>query len=467
MGNNKKGRTDGYSFVVENIELILGTFSTYIFNYIFPSMVMGIITCILLIVLWTRRWRVKGAVRGIVLSIMLMSIMIFYFHETSQPESVDESLVEGSTDMGRNDKNSSTESQSENTKDIKRGTLVLSIEELIMEYKDQDGTKKMTSNIPISEEICENIFLRCIDYDIALKKYEIKNGEIWFSDVPVGTYDIKIQLKNFSLCSGTIKLKENELDGNVWNKSICVQSDEQYKEFEIVISDSDGQLLDNYKCDLKIVDTEYEVKNIVSTSEGKLPYIFNMPNDLKIQLTLYYDEDETYINEYLINDVTNPLYAQFSILKNDCTITPQEVHQPNDSATKVNLVSWNKENDIGIDGKKHGNGIKVSIYDIFIEWGAGSSSDVISRVTIPFCEGNKSGILNGVFILDQTMYGSKSTGVISILVNNEEVFTTGEIGGNTTEALPFSIHLEDADAIVILVKAHLVESKFTYGFVSE
>lgn len=46
MGNNKKGKTDGYSFVIENIGLILGTFGTCIFNYIFPSMVMGIITCI-------------------------------------------------------------------------------------------------------------------------------------------------------------------------------------------------------------------------------------------------------------------------------------------------------------------------------------------------------------------------------------------------------------------------------------
>ena len=76
-------------------------------------------------------------------------------------------------------------------------------------------------------------------------------------------------------------------------------------------------------------------------------------------------------------------------------------------------------------------------------------------------------IFSGVFILDQSMHGSNSTGVITILINNEEVFTTGEIGGDTVTSFPFSIDFGDADSIIILTEAHLSGSDFVYGFVAE
>lgn len=65
------------------------------------------------------------------------------------------------------------------------------------------------------------------------------------------------------------------------------------------------------------------------------------------------------------------------------------------------------------------------------------------------------------------MYGSNSTGTISILINNEEVFTTGEIDGNTLNAFPFNVDFGDADSLIILTEAHLSSSDFVYGFVAE
>lgn len=76
-------------------------------------------------------------------------------------------------------------------------------------------------------------------------------------------------------------------------------------------------------------------------------------------------------------------------------------------------------------------------------------------------------VFEGVFVLDQSMYRAESTGTISILVNNEEVFTTGEIDSNTLEAFPFNFNFGDADSFIILIEAHLAGSDFSYGFITE
>lgn len=65
------------------------------------------------------------------------------------------------------------------------------------------------------------------------------------------------------------------------------------------------------------------------------------------------------------------------------------------------------------------------------------------------------------------MYGTESIGTISILINNEKVFTTGEIGGNTLNAFPFEADFEDPDFFIILTEAHLAGSDFVYRLVAE
>ena len=136
-------------------------------------------------------------------------------------------------------------------------------------------------------------------------------------------------------------------------------------------------------------------------------------------------------------------------------------------ATIVSLPEWNVYEDVGIDGKKYGGGIKVTISDMFIDMGSNGSKDVTSRITIPVDGNGEDTIFEGVFVLDQVMYGSESTGTISIIVNNEEIFSTGKIGGNTLESFPFEIDFAGADSIIILTEAHLNGSNFVYGIVSE
>ena len=104
---------------------------------------------------------------------------------------------------------------------------------------------------------------------------------------------------------------------------------------------------------------------------------------------------------------------------------------------------------------------------MFISMGANGSKDITSRITVPLDGNYNETIFEGVFVLDQSMYGTESTGTISILIDNKEVFTTGEIGGNTLNAFPFKIDFGNADALIILTEAHLVGSDVVYGFVSQ
>lgn len=442
MEKRNSGKNGIIAIIVDSIALITASFGSVISNFKIPALILGIITCIILIILLAKAYKIIGAIVGIVISVILMALMVIQV------------LISPST--GFSDK------IDENTK---IGTLELSAEELLMEYNSDDGSQRITSELIISDDLCEKVVLNSVDYDVSVQKYDLREGKIMFSDLPVGTYEIRLQLKGHSLYSGTFKLKENELSNGIWEKSVCIQTDEEYKEFEIMVADSEGEALKNYRCDLNISNTEYGIRNMVSDEEGKLPYVFNMPNNLSFDLNLAY-EDESYVNEYKVKDITNPLKAQFST-PHKGKIEVQETHQPDDVATQVYLPEWNTKEDIGIDGKRYGGGIKVTISDMFIGMGANSSKDVTSRITVPLDGDYDETIFRGVFVLDQTMYGVNSTGTISILVNNEIVFTTGEIGGDTVQAFPFVVDFGEADSLIILTEAHLSGSDFVYGFVSE
>ena len=443
MGRNQSNRRSILPLFLDGLALITATFGSILSNYKILSLVLGIITCIILIALLAKELGAGGIVIGILISIGLMILMIMQ-------------VLKAPAD-GFSDKISG---------DTKLGSLELCVEELVVGYRDKDGNKKITAELNVEKNMCDSIILKSIDYDIVLEKYKVQDGKIVFSNIPAGTYDVRIQLNDFSLYSGTIKLKESDLSNNIRRKTVCVQADKDYKEMQIIITDSDGALIKGYKCDFNVLGTEYEIKDIVSDADGKLPYVFSMPSNVEFQLTLHYDNEKTYTNKYLVSEVDNPLYVQFSTPPKE-KIPVTEVHQPDDVATIVSLPEWDVDEDMGIDGKRYGGGIKVSISDMFISMGSNGSKDVTSRITIPLDGTYDETIFEGVFVLDQSMYGSNSTGTISILINNEEVFTTGEIGGNTLNAFPFNVDFGDADSLIILTEAHLSGSDFVYGFVSE
>ena len=313
MGRNQSNRRSILPLFLDGLALITATFGSILSNYKILSLVLGIITCIILIALLAKELGAGGIVIGILISIGLMILMIMQ-------------VLKAPAD-GFSDKISG---------DTKLGSLELCVEELVVGYRDKDGNKKITAELNVEKNMCDSIILKSIDYDIVLEKYKVQDGKIVFSNIPAGTYDVRIQLNDFSLYSGTIKLKESDLSNNIWRKTVCVQADNDYKEMQIIITDSDGALIKGYKCDFNVLGTEYEIKDIVSDADGKLPYVFSMPSNVEFQLTLHYDNEKTYTNKYLVSEVDNPLYVQFSTPPKE-KIPVTEVHQPDDVATIVSL----------------------------------------------------------------------------------------------------------------------------------
>lgn len=152
--------------------------------------------------------------------------------------------------------------------------------------------------------------------------------------------------------------------------------------------------------------------------------------------------------------------------------TISEMHSPNDTATYVWLEEWDASNDYGIDGIKYDWGFKITIGNMFSTWGSGLDNEVNSRLVLKLSEDQKrlpdnEKYLRGVLVLHESMYGKKSSGTINILVNNKEIFTTGEIDGNVVDMYPFEIFYGDADSIIVEANVILRGSEFIYGFVDE
>lgn len=146
-----------------------------------------------------------------------------------------------------------------------------------------------------------------------------------------------------------------------------------------------------------------------------------------------------------------------------------ETHTPNDITTSVSIISWNSNSDIGIDGNMYEGGLKVTMSNMFTSMGSGASNNIVSRITIPLSDSQKNAeekVFTGTFVLDQSMYGSNSSGIIKIIINNQEVFSTEKMDGNTNDSFPFNVNYEDADTIIIETDATLNGTDFIYGIVN-
>ena len=63
------------------------------------------------------------------------------------------------------------------------------------------------------------------------------------------------------------------------------------------------------------------------------------------------------------------------------------------------------------------------------------------------------------------MLNTDTHGVISIEVDGEEVFTTGDIGADNVEEFPFDVVYKNVDTILIKTHAYLLGQRFIYGII--
>lgn len=175
-------------------------------------------------------------------------------------------------------------------------------------------------------------------------------------------------------------------------------------------------------------------------------------------------------DETITNSLGSDTEANTSSSQEDNTestsnqITPIETHTPNDAVWSVNLLNWDEKSDYGINGNRYSGGIKVVISNMFTSMGSGAENQITSRIMLPLNDSIDKQF-SGIIILDQSMYGSASSAIIRILANNEVLFSTGEIDGNTTSAFPFNVNAEDADSYIIETAAKLRGTSFVFGLV--
>ena len=143
-----------------------------------------------------------------------------------------------------------------------------------------------------------------------------------------------------------------------------------------------------------------------------------------------------------------------------------EQHTPNDVATSVNCTSWDENNDLDICMNRFGGGLKIELSNMFTSFGSGSSNAIKSRLAVTFSpENHTQKEFSGVIVLDQSMYGSSTYGTIRILVNNEEVFSTGRVDGSCESSFPFTVDITNTSVIVFEADVVLKGSSFIYGIV--
>lgn len=141
-----------------------------------------------------------------------------------------------------------------------------------------------------------------------------------------------------------------------------------------------------------------------------------------------------------------------------CITFMGETHEPSDIATQVSVSGWAQDEDYDIVGKTYDGGVKITIYNMFSALD-GNSSSISNEITseihyaLNTDEINKLAKENqrfvGKFVVGQETEGSPSTAVVSILLDGEEIYNSGEINCYSLSIPPFDVPLTGKKEMVI------------------
>ncbi len=153
-----------------------------------------------------------------------------------------------------------------------------------------------------------------------------------------------------------------------------------------------------------------------------------------------------------------------------------ESHTPSSIATKVELSGWEKGKDFDIAGQTYDGGIKITIYNMFSALDGNNSSiknEIISEIhyalnTKAIEEMNEEDQrFVGKFVIGKDTDGSPSTTVISILLDGEEVYNSGEVNCYSLDIEPFDVRLTEKKEMVIKTVCQHRGNPFIVGVVNK
>ena len=137
-----------------------------------------------------------------------------------------------------------------------------------------------------------------------------------------------------------------------------------------------------------------------------------------------------------------------------------ETHKPSDIATQVSVNGWINDEDYDIAGQTYDGGIKITIYNMFSALD-GNNSSLLNEITSEIHYAlNVHAIESldkedqrfvGKFVIGKDTDSSPSTATISILLDGEEKYNSGEINCYSLDIEPFDIELSGKKEMIIRI----------------
>ena len=137
-----------------------------------------------------------------------------------------------------------------------------------------------------------------------------------------------------------------------------------------------------------------------------------------------------------------------------------ESHTPTGVATNVSVTNWIENEDYDIAGQTYNGGLKITIFDMFSALDGNSSGITNEIISESHYALNAQAISKmpiedqrfyGKFVIGKETDGSPSTAVISILLDGEEVYNSGEVNCYSLDIPPFDVELSGKKEMVIKV----------------
>lgn len=152
-----------------------------------------------------------------------------------------------------------------------------------------------------------------------------------------------------------------------------------------------------------------------------------------------------------------------------------ESHKPSDDTNNVEISDWISGKDFDLLGRTYNGGVKITIYNTSSVFDSHSdvSMEIISEAHYALDTKVMEEIpeehlrLEGKFVVEKNTNASPSTAVISILVDEEEVYNSGEIDCYSANIEPFDIILAGKKELVIRTVCQYRGELFVVGLVDK
>lgn len=152
-----------------------------------------------------------------------------------------------------------------------------------------------------------------------------------------------------------------------------------------------------------------------------------------------------------------------------------ETHTPSGVAEHVNVSSWIEDEDYDISGQMYDGGVKITIYDMFSAL-EGNRSNILTEITSEVHYALNTEAIGklpieeqrfvGKFVVGKDTDGSPSTAVISILLDGEEVYNSGEINCYSISIPPFDCPISKKREMVIKIVCQHKGNPLVIGMVN-